>query len=375
MTSKMTRVLPLAGLLCSFFLSTAHADEPRMQKKSGQMQDRDSKQYKEITPNAGPRVANGADVWISADFIYWTARQDGLAYCTTGFGTAATDATKGSYQYINWKWQPGFKVGLGLMLGHDGWDTGVEYTWLNHSTKTNSTGFNASIYPLWNVANTQNTPVKFDDSSRSVAAVYSARGSWKLSYNVIDWEIGRNYFISQNLKLRPFVGLKGAWNKQTYTVRYDQVNTATQTASQAFETAIMTQTQKYWGIGIRAGMDTAWHFTKEWSIYGDFALSEMWSQFKTDRKDTAEIIPVTSNDPDVILWSQNSFYSLKPVFELGLGLRWETWFSDDDYHFLIQAGWEEQVWVNFGQFARAMGEQTSGDMSLQGLTLKFRFDF
>ena len=37
-----------------------------------------------ITPSAGPVVKHGADIFVDADFIYWTARQDGLPYVYTG---------------------------------------------------------------------------------------------------------------------------------------------------------------------------------------------------------------------------------------------------------------------------------------------------
>ena len=52
----------------------------------------------------------------------------------------------------------------------------------------------------------------------------------------------------------------------------------------------------------------------------------------------------------------------------------KTWFMDDSYHFAIQAGWEEQVWLNWGLFGQPLG-QSSHDLSLHGLNLKLRFDF
>ena len=34
--------------------------------------------YQDVTPSAGPRVINGAGVFLTADYIYWTARQNNL---------------------------------------------------------------------------------------------------------------------------------------------------------------------------------------------------------------------------------------------------------------------------------------------------------
>ena len=67
-------------------------------------------------------------------------------------------------------------------------------------------------------------------------------------------------------------------------------------------------------------------------------------------------------------------YEVRFVGEFQIGLRWEMWFYDDNYHFLIQAGWEEQVWLSNGNFIRLYND-VDGDLNLQGLDIKFRFDF
>ncbi|MCB1109563.1 MAG: hypothetical protein KDK64_01155, partial [Chlamydiia bacterium] len=37
-----------------------------------------------ITPNAAPKITGMADFYFDAAFIYWTARQEGLAYAIEG---------------------------------------------------------------------------------------------------------------------------------------------------------------------------------------------------------------------------------------------------------------------------------------------------
>jgi len=59
-----------------------------------------------------------------------------------------------------------------------------------------------------------------------------------------------------------------------------------------------------------------------------------------------------------------------------MGLRGEWWFFENRYHFMIQAGWEEQLWINHNNFEKVNGVQANhGDLLLQGLTIKLRFDF
>ena len=62
--------------------------------------------------------------------------------------------------------------------------------------------------------------------------------------------------------------------------------------------------------------------------------------------------------------SAKDTYSNKHLTELELGLCWETWFYDDNYHLAVQAGWDQQVWSGWTQIA-GLG---SHDFSLHGLS-------
>ncbi len=356
MELKLNKFLPLAGLLCLCSMSSAQAgSDDDYQKPAGQMQMDSNGSYKEITPNAGPRVTDGVDVAITADFIYWYTEQDGMGYAITGFGDGTTSASSGKVYQTGGNWEPGFKVGLGLGLGHDGWDLNAEYTWLQMSTSGSVTA--SDIYPMWNIANAYNSPTH--------GTVTSASNNTNFHFNVIDLELGRNYYISQHLTLRPFAGLKGSWQTQKYNVEYTQSATIRE----------MSNNQKYWAVGLRSGMNTAWHFTKEWSIFGDMALSALWANFKVTRTDETGPNPEVETSEVAVFSTKSTVNTVKPVLEMALGLRWETWFSDNDYHFMIQAGWEEQIWFSMNQQLHLNEQAAHGDLGLQGLTIKVRFDF
>lgn len=323
-----------------------------------------------ITPSAGPRVDHGIDVFMTADFLYWTARMDGLGYVHTGASAGTTNAPKGKTRYPDWRWKPGFKVGLGLNIPHDGWDVYAEYTWLHSSAWDSLDNNQLGVFPIWNISNL----VYFADS---VYNIEYAKANWNLSFNTIDLSLGRNYFISRYLTLRPFVGFKGAWNNQDYHVNYLFVTDETTSRGK------MKNDQSYWGIGLRSGLNTAWHFTQAWSIYGDLSLSILWSQFdvrRTDIRNDSRNGGGENSPPvgiDIATFNtKNSFHTLKGVLELGIGMRGEWWFCEDRYHFLIQGGWEEHLWINHNQLVKALASQSQpGDLILQGLTIKARFDF
>ena len=310
--------------------------------------------YREITPCAGPRVACGTDLFITADFIYWTSRMDGLAYATTGNGATIAPANPGtgSVRHPDFGWDPGFKVGLGYNLPHDCWDVFAEYTYLRPSASDSVSSNSQTLVPLWPQAGV------------STAADRSIRAAWDLSFNVLDLELGRNYFISRYLTLRPHFGLKGAWmdnDFRTTNVSFTNPN----------DFVRQTIDQDYWGVGLRTGLDTVWYFNKYFGIFGDFALSALWGEFdvtRNIRRTTAGVISQIDN-------YNNTFYSLKEVFEIVLGLQGDFWFSDDAFHLGFNAGWEMQYWPSQNQYFKLSEEAAHGDLYFMGLTLGVRFDF
>ena len=110
---------------------------------------------REITPEALPKVTHGVDPFITGEFIYWKAYEDGLDYATTGIAPATTSvSSRGNVKNPGSEWEPGFKLGLGLKFRHDGWDLYANWTWLSEFSTQNSASASAqtAIYSTWDFA-------------------------------------------------------------------------------------------------------------------------------------------------------------------------------------------------------------------------------
>jgi hypothetical protein len=379
MEMKLKKLWPLFGAMCVSLLAPAFADTYQYSgstQTSGSTQQTDQGTYqrgtyREITPVAGPRVAHGADVFLTADFIWWKTVQEGTQYAVsgglkTGSLQAFQNASKGKSVEVGEDWSPGFKVGLGLNLSHDGWDLYAQYTWLNssnHSSTSHDHGVGLQGFGLGG-----DGPFVFGNK---------ASANWDHHLNVIDLEMGRNFYLSQFFTMRPFIGLKGTWQDQDKKFKFEGDEFQLDSETGGIDVSGPYHLKEHfdvWGIGVRGGFNIAWYMSKCWSFYGDFAWTTMWANYHDlNRKDHIEDIP-TGNDVTVVHLDNDNHYAVKYIGELELGLRWETWFYDDNYHFAIQAGWEEQVWVNWAPYVELLDESWA-DLSFHGLNLKFRFDF
>jgi len=308
-------------------------------------------QHIAITPPAGPQTMRSWNPFITADFIYWTVREDGMFHAVSGVGP---NVGKGRVHDLDWEWDPGFKVGLGFNLPHDGWDIFAEYTWIRTSVSdtVSQDPATSNLISYWTINGI--APIQFLARSRATLDVH---------FNDIHLELGRNSYLSQYLKLRIHAGLQGTWINQDYEVYQTLPDDSMYRLS---------QNQDFWGIGLRAGLNTSWQFTQNWSFYADFALSILWGEFDLDRKDRSII-----NDVDTTnIHTGVSPHTFEPVLSIDAGLRWETWFSNGDFHLLFQAGWEHQLWILQNEFIKVPTETDHvGDLVLQGLTVRARFDF
>jgi len=382
MEVKLRKLWPLVGALCATVFSSAFANSnyssgsnsssygSSMDSGSGSTQSGQGAYqrgtFREITPNAGPRVAHGADVFITADFIWWNASQEGISYAATGFVTDdGTDpfasASKGKYDYVGSDWAPGFKVGLGLNLSHDGWDLYSQYTWLHASDSSSLSRENGVAY------------------TGSLVGGNKVKADWDLHFNVIDLELGRNFYLSQFLTMRPFIGFKATWQDQDLKVttesnQFEIDGNGQQPSTPVTGPFVHKNATDVWGIGVRGGLNVSWYMSKNWSFYGDLAWTTMWTDYDTLTRSDTLYDSTTGNSKTYFNVSNDDLYAVKYIGEMELGLRWEMWFYDDTYHFAIQAGWEQQVWVNWGQFVEIL-DHINHDLSLHGPNLKFRFDF
>lgn len=340
----------------------------------------------EITPKAGPCVVNSSNFYLTADFIYWNASEENLEFATVNtrdsFGLVHP---KGKIYQIDSNWAPGFKVGAGYDLCFDGCDIYAEYTYF-HSTKREKTSSSLSsdlalLDNFWLLNNILLVSANFPGSTDSLGILIytlpeaSAFSTWHLGFNQIDLDLGRNFYISRRLMLRPYVGLKGMWLKQNLKVGFEGILTFGQ-PTPFFARSNMKNKIDSWAIGMLSGVEGAWHFTTNFSLIGNLGFAGLWQHFKISRFDS-EIVPLTAGslNRNFINLSSN-FNKFTPVIEWMLGFRWESWFGCDTYHLALDAGWEMQNWFSQNKFIRIAGSpKCDGDLAFQGLTVKCRFDF
>ena len=301
-----------------------------------------------ITPTVQPLVRDGWNIVTDVDFIWWKSHVSNSNFAIVNHRPMSPPSP----------FQPGLKVGTGMGMIHDGWDLYFQYTWLRQletskSAIANLPSFSTQAFPFLNPSQPE---------TLSVMLLSFAKLSRKFEFNVLDSDIGRNFFISKRLTLRPFFGFKLASMFEKTKIFYEGLGSVRNSASQA--------SQNLNGIGIRGGINTVWYIVRTLGFYGDLALTTLWSDFH-NRWNNSVSADALSHSYQI----KNTTLDEIPVLEAGLGATYMVWFAKERYLLTLKAGWEEQVWLNYNQNLPCSASNISGSLTLQGLTVKVGFAF
>lgn len=307
--------------------------------------------------NAPGRIdVKGAwDFFASASFIYWKAMEEGL---DVGIQRPTTLSTgTGHILYTNFKYKPGFQVGLGMNFNHDDWNLMAEYTRLHCKNKKNHSYSTSYILPFWFY------------TLESAETLTSAKGIWKLRYDIIDLHLGRPYYTGTNLIFKPEFGLRGGWINQNFKAEY---------TTDAALLYYSKSTQHDWLIGPRASLGMDFLLGCDFVLFGKTALGLYFQKITNKYK-------MIDHDASTIQTTRSQKCFLTPNLELGVGLGWGTYFADNSWHFDVRLGYDFLIYWNQNHMRRLADksdysdlettESAAGNLMMHGLTLTVRFDF
>ena len=319
-----------------------------------------------VLTSARPESDNGW--YLFADALYWHADVGNADWAERTVSTATSE--NHTVHHLDFKWSWGFKAGIGVNMDHDMWDSNLYYTWF-HTQNSNAIGLK-DVIPA---GATQNITTFVPPADN----VKSGKHKWSIHFSMFDWELGRWQYTSKSLALRPHVGIKGGWIHQDRKTHHS--------FQQSANIVHAHLDNNFWGVGPSAGLNTMWvlgnagsNMDHRFSLFGDVAGALMYGHFNN-----TYVRHVSNSSGSASHKIKNLTRNLAvPMLQAVLGLSWDTAFNRGRNHFMMKVGYEFQYWFRQNQYP-VLGDMTStelthfsrysDDLSLQGLTTEFRFDF
>jgi hypothetical protein len=284
---------------------------------------------------------------ISATPLLWSAQESGAddwAQIFIGDDIEILD--------VSFDWNTGIRVGFDYMFSHNCWDTQLTYTWFSttgkdsaHSTGQITSSFLGNFY----VAN-------LDGAKDSGATYHDASMRWKIQFNMFDWEVGCLFGVTPRVSFRPFVGLKGGWIHQSIHSKWENPTI------RGFTLATENLKNNYCGIGPSVGVNTRWHLSHCFGLFGDFTGALMWGRWSF-----ADVYK--NNEPFTVDVSMPTITGGNSMLRAFVGLEYEV------NCFSMRLGYEGQFWFNQLRFYSFNLGRLNNLLTLQGATLDLNYRF
>lgn len=347
-----------------------------------------------ITYAAGPLPNHEVDFVLDAEFLWWYATATNLAYATKYVVYNQGSTTNPAARFVDpekiyeprWNWDRGVRAGLGVITNHDGWDVYADWTWYYNSTFDTVKVPNYPVNDLTSLLNPVGTealasPWMMNGTNENFDSIHTR---WSVQLNQLNLELGRKFFISPKLVLRPFGGVRGNWSRMFLKVRgnYDGIGLGVNNGLAQERTR---RTQNFWGVGLTGGLDTKWHITRNWSVFIDWAFALIYGPFDIRTHLQAQAIDtngqVTVNFDQ--RFSHNDIYALQQIYDLAMGFRWELPIYNSAFRIRFDVGWENHLYPGYNHLDANVSASDNGatylpaegDLTLSGLTLRGRFEF
>ncbi len=330
-------------------------------------------------------VRCGWDVWVDASFTYWQAIQDNMEVGITNAqsvapaaGSSASFVANGHVIDMDFDYQPGFKVGLGIKFDYDNWDAHAEYTWFRgdnsmsakapHTTAANPF---AQVFPI-----TGSPFLNGDEMYTTVSA------SWDLDMDIVDAVLGRWYYVGTKLTFHPYVGARAQWIRQYSKVRY--VNTNTVTSGDNLQTHTINKKSNSWAIGPEVGIDLNWMLGYGLRFFTCGEADILYTRYtKVSVKEFFIDTTTPSNTPPGPFHvSQIDIGRLRTHFDLEMGLGWGTFLDCNAWYLDLSAAYGFQVFFDQNMFRKFVDSSmagasflSSGNLYIHGLTATVSLDF
>lgn len=173
-------------------------------------------------PPGMPLTRNGYGLQVSADALLWQLQEDGLTYALSYQDRASgvSDVPKAA-ALVKQKYNWGFRIGLDWTIPHDNWDIAATWTHLISNSR-NNTVTRADLNPpndfLFQLQGINDEP--------AVLQFFTASAYYRNHLDQIRLNIGREFFVSKWVTLRPYIGSRTDWlHQRLRTSNFGNANT------------------------------------------------------------------------------------------------------------------------------------------------------
>jgi hypothetical protein len=287
------------------------------------------------------------------EMLYWQPFIGGSEFAyTNGVFPVTNSPFVGKIAEQNCDWQFGFRTGLSYRFSSFDWTLSADFARLTFENVEHAGHPNGGVCAS-GLPNASNET--------------SAKAMWAVSFNVLDVDLSRPYFLRPRFSLNPRIGVRTAWIKQHDHAHYFNASNN--------ESKLLKYVNATTGIGIFGGTQMNWYWSNQWSLFGGATGSLIYGKMKV----AAKSMNFTESAATVPLDVSADTYKVLPNLSVDTGLQWQMAWKYVSLS--LAAGYEFQYWwrqnqrLHLDDGATYSWVRFAEDLGFQGLNIRAALDF
>lgn len=311
-------------------------------------------------------------ITLGIDPLYWQAMQPQMDYAVEGLTTAGRGNPLN--QTPHWFW--GFRLHaatdlVSCMDIHIGWTS---------FRNQNSTSASASVGLFAN----QLAGFPFSGILPDVGVIQFPQGgaagsTWFLHFDMIDLDLLFPLFDGPLYEIHPYIGVKGGWIRQQQEIIYTNFSDTSFGVPNTID-AILTQNNRFWGVGPKAGCAGSTHLTDRLRLMGGIGGALLMGQLHSPFFGRALVsLPSLGTTIPSVVDAEIGTWRLIPTLQLFVGVDWRFVWSRCQA--LLGVGYEVQYFWNTWRLQSSLSQLQIGttvgfsSLMFQGVTTRFGIHF
>jgi hypothetical protein len=325
---------------------------------------------------------NPLEFFVDGSFTYWYAKEDGLNLARSsvllGSGTTELSSNEETMNQ-SFSYEPGFKVGLGLMSEED-WCLSMNYTYYRSKNTTRKDApSNPNLTSGTGVWSVNDWFLQDSLLSKQHLSGTNLSSTWKLGMDLGDVVFSRPAINKKGFGVSPFGGLRTVWIRQNLDLYLTQAAASVGLSGDVPAQPISSDnTSHSWGIGPRLGTIGRYFLPCGFRLEGLLGISVLYTKFSSIKHSEQRASLLT---PELVYKARvDNYNTVRPIAEANLGAGWEKRINEK-YSFSLFSSYDFSYF--WGQNAmRSMVDELSygsytgdNDLYFQGLTVTAIFCF
>jgi len=371
MNINFLKNLPAVAVCFASFSAFAGMDmDSRVSQLEAQMKQvrtaTENKNFGAKTATAGAMLDDPYHVTLGIGAVYQSAILGSTEFAYTENDTAVSYPVEGDLKEAKDNWSWGINAFVGYNFDHDGYDMKITNSYFDTSaSSTANAGFGGAVVPL-----RASTYIVDETSETSFTNCSESKSQLSITYDLLGLELGRDFYVSQYLAIRPFIGLLSSWMWLENNISYSGGEELT------VNSVYVEDHSNWWGIGPQFGLNSEYGLGGGFSIFADTKGALTYGRFRVYH--TEDFSGTANPEAEVKAYG----HRIVPYVQAVLGVSYEFTTDNNKNHFLLRAGYNTQYFFGANQMLRPSNNgainyitRQNNNLQTQGLILDASWAF